>query len=123
MTGAKTLPPRVILVVEDDILIRDTIADDFRKIGWTVIEAGSFDEALELATSSAPIDILFTDIDLRSEQNGWDVADAFRAARPAAGVIYASGVARSKERILDHAVFLAKPYMPEEVFQACRAVM
>ena len=110
-------------MVEDDFLIRDMISEEFRGIGWSVIEADNATEAIVLASSSLAIDVLFTDIDLKSDLTGWDVADAFRSKRPESGVIYTSGVQRSKERVLPQALYISKPYEPYDVFEACRSLM
>jgi CheY-like chemotaxis protein len=50
-----------ILLVEDEFLVRDTIAEDLRERGYTVIEAGSSDEALPIC-AAGEFDVLLTDI-------------------------------------------------------------
>ena len=53
--------PMRILLVEDEFLVRDTIAEDLRERGYTVIEAGSSDEALPIC-AAGEFDVLLTDI-------------------------------------------------------------
>ena len=50
-----------ILLVEDEFLVRDTIGEDLRERGYTVIEAGSSDEALPICVAGE-FDVLLTDI-------------------------------------------------------------
>jgi CheY-like chemotaxis protein len=123
MPGEDQLPPRVILVVEDDFLIRDTIAEELRRIGWTVIEAESGEEALDLIAANPDIDFLFTDINLKGELTGWDVAEAFRSHRPKQGVIYTSGIVQDRARVVSSSAYLTKPYEPVEVLTACQSLL
>jgi CheY-like chemotaxis protein len=55
---------RVILVVEDDILVRLTAADYLRDAGNTVIEAANAAEALDVFMSGEPVDVVFTDVQM-----------------------------------------------------------
>ncbi len=52
-----------ILVVEDDSMLRSLLTMKLRRRGWTVIEASSGTEALDLAQNS-PLDMVLTDISL-----------------------------------------------------------
>jgi two-component system, response regulator PdtaR len=109
----------VVLVVEDDGIMRIDIADQLRSAGFEVLEAACGEEALELLTNGHVIDVLFTDIRLGGEVNGWDVGEACRAKRPAIGVIYTSGAVIEPPREVKGSRFFAKPYRGPEVVQAC----
>ena len=52
--------------------------------------------------------------------SGWDVAEAYREARPQDRIIYASGNVLSPRRDVSDSVFLQKPYDDEAVLKACR---
>ena len=81
----------VVLVVEDDWLVRDFIVSHLRGAGWRTLETDSAEQAIAMLNARQQIDILVTDIQLRGELTGWDVAEAFRAAQPTMPVIYVSG--------------------------------
>jgi len=54
----------VVLVVEDDVLVRLTIADYLRDARYAVIEAANAVEALEVFASGVPVDVVFTDVQM-----------------------------------------------------------
>lgn len=72
----------VVLVVEDEFLVRIGIADCLREGGYVVVETPSGEEALALCKSDSSIDMVFTDINLTGPISGWDIADCFRMGRP-----------------------------------------
>ena len=80
-------PTRTILVIEDEWLVRDAVAGAFRDDGWHVLETGTGEGALAVLREGPRVDIVFTDIQLAGHLSGWDVAEAFRAARPEIPVI------------------------------------
>lgn len=51
-----------VLIVEDDILVRMTIAETLQDAGFVVLEAGSADEALDILASSDEITAMVTDV-------------------------------------------------------------
>jgi CheY-like chemotaxis protein len=79
----------IILVVEDEFIVREDIASYLRHADWVVIEADSGSRAVAMCGSTdTPVDVLFTDIQLNDSVSGWEVAEAFRAARGNLPVIY-----------------------------------
>src|SRR5690606_7608363 len=64
---------RVVLVVEDEWLVRAEIASALRDAGWQVFEADSGEAAIALAESCDNLGVVFTDIQLHGYHNGWDV--------------------------------------------------
>jgi CheY-like chemotaxis protein len=109
----------VILVVEDEFLVRYSVADRLRSAGYAVVEAANAEEAIALCRSDAAIDLLFTDINLVGSANGLDVAECFRSDRPNAPVLYTSGKAIDRQRCVPGSVFFAKPYDGTEIVQTC----
>ena len=81
---------RVVLVVEDEFLVRCGVADEFREAGYIVVETPSGEEAIALCKSDMAIDIVFTDINLIGAASGWDVGACFLADRPKVPVLYTS---------------------------------
>jgi Response regulator receiver domain len=61
---------RVILVVEDELLVRLTIPDYLRDAGYAVVEAANATEALEIFASGEPVDAVFTDVEMPDAMNG-----------------------------------------------------
>jgi CheY-like chemotaxis protein len=62
--------PRVVLVVEDDWLLRSGIVIEFQSAGWLVLDTASGEEAVNLAFDT-PVDAVFTDIQLAGPIDGW----------------------------------------------------
>lgn len=106
---------RVVMLVEDEWLVRMDMADALDRAGWIVVEAGSGEEALSLLGTELRIDLLVTDIRLLGTMDGWDVAEAFRAVHPLIGVIYATANPAVEDRLVPRSVFLPKPSRTEEL--------
>jgi CheY-like chemotaxis protein len=107
-----------MLIVEDEWVICATIANYMRAHGWEVLEASSGEEAFSyLNDDMSPVSVLFTDIRLGGQLNGWDVADAYRANYPDIGVIYASGNVIEPDRVVTRGTFFPKPYALEHIFE------
>jgi CheY-like chemotaxis protein len=104
----------VVLVVEDDALIRSDMVSEFNWRGWQVLETPSGEEALALAGNNN-IDVIVTDIQLGGLLSGWDVAEEMRSLDPDVPVIYTSGNAPNYQRLVCGALFFDKPCDPEKV--------
>jgi len=108
-----------ILVVEDDALVRQTIADALRIRGYTVTEAPDGQAALKLLEHppAAPFALLFTDVVMPGGLSGVDLALQARERHASLPVLFASGYASAS--ILDAwpepVDLLAKPYSPEQL--------
>jgi CheY-like chemotaxis protein len=110
----------LVLVVEDEWLVRDVIVTALKDAGWNVLEASTGESAIGLIEDNPHIDVLFTDIQLAGQLSGWDVAEAFRAAKPEMPVIYTSGNTIDRSRAVDNSQFFSKPYRAAEILKACR---
>jgi len=108
----------VVLVVEDDVLIRIDVAGAFEASGWAVLEAGSSRAALEFCGADTPVDALITDINLADGATGWDVAWAFWR-RDAIPVIYTSASSDLPDRRVPQSRFLAKPCLSSALVEDC----
>src|ERR1700759_5576485 len=103
----------VVLIVEDEALIRMLAVDAFLEAGFDVIEAEHAAAAL-LAHGAAPqVHILFTDVNMPGNLNGIDLAEQLKAAFPALIITSALPILRP----VDHlpATFVSKPYEPSRV--------
>lgn len=105
-----------ILVVEDDVLVRLSVAETLRDEGHSVVEAANADEALAVLASSAPLDLIMTDVNMPGSMDGVALARHVRSARPGLKVVVVSG--RAPESARDAAdAFLAKPYDPASILR------
>jgi CheY-like chemotaxis protein len=109
-----------ILVVEDEPILRENIATYLRDYGCTVHEADSAEQAVTMCTAGLRVDVLFTDINLNGIVEGWRLAKLFRTARPAVGIVYASGNSIDQSECVPGSVFFAKPYAWCDILAACR---
>jgi CheY-like chemotaxis protein len=111
-----------VLVVEDECMLRDDITSYLRDRGCAVDEADTAEQAIAMCAAGLTVDVLFTDIHLKGMTEGWEVAEAFRAARPAIGVLYASGNSADQSRCVSGSRFFTKPYDRCEILRACWTV-
>jgi len=103
-----------ILVVEDEFLIAEWIAEALGEQGFEVQTASNAVDALRHLVSST-IDVLFTDINLPGNMDGTALARCARELSPRLPVIYASArvAALAPEVCVPGAVFVPKPYRSE----------
>jgi len=75
--------PTVVLVVEDDSLLRCVVVQELRCAGCEVLEASTGEDALARLHAGRRIDVVFTDIQLAGRLSGWDVASNSAPLTPA----------------------------------------
>ncbi|WP_293868232.1 response regulator [uncultured Alsobacter sp.] len=110
-----------VLLVEDEVLLRETIAANLEDEGFDVFQAGDGEEALHLIREHADgIDWLMTDIRLPGALDGWHVAFEFRFLHPLRPVIYVTGHAPPLPPMVAGSLFLRKPYTMAQVTSALR---
>jgi CheY-like chemotaxis protein len=121
-TGLKPKTP-IVLVVEDEVLIRLTIANELRSSGLSVVEAANADEALTVLRSSARVDLLFTDIQMPGSIDGVALAELVRKTHPALKIVIASSVSTvgSARDIPD--AFFGKPYDTVKVMSKIKELL
>lgn len=107
-----------VLIVEDEPLVCEIAAEEFEDAGFNVVRAADGVEAVELLGGDVTIDLLFTDIRLPGELDGWSIADAARVLRPEIPVIYATGFSAEQMRMVEGSLFFKKPYRPAMVIAA-----
>ena len=105
------------LVVEDDILQRETLADLLKDEGLEVIECTSAEAAeLVVASTGTELKALVTDVSLSGGMSGVQLAQYAKRKFPHINVVMISG--RSPPYIPQDASFLLKPYRPRELLEA-----
>ena len=109
----------VILIVEDDVFIRENAEMMIQDWGHQTLSASDVDEALILLRSPQPIDGLFTDIYLKSAVlGGCELAHLAIALRPNLRVLYTTGNSITEKMnalLIDGAHFLGKPYTQNQL--------
>lgn len=119
MTGSQMLPPSPVLVVEDEGFVRMMAVDMLEEAGFTVVEAGSADEAWTILQSRDDIGVLFTDIDMPGSMDGFVLAGLVAEHWPHIRLVITSGRCRpSAEDVPDHGRFVPKPYHSADVLTA-----
>ena len=111
--------PRV-LVVEDEFLIRMTLAEALVDEGFDVIEAESGDDALPILKSDPQIKLLLTDIQLPGVLNGRTLATHAREHIPSLPIIFMTGQPDLSDHANDRDVFISKPYTLLDICEAAR---
>ena len=106
-----------MLQVEDEALISMIVADELRDRGFAVEEVASGEDALRYLQSGAPVDIIFTDVNLPGSIDGGELAKRARAMRLDLPIVYASGryAEFGLKGMVARSLFVPKPYSPAEV--------
>ena len=114
----------VVLIVDDEPLIRFTTLDRLEEVGHVVLEAGNADEAMVLFRNRSDIDIVFTDVNMAGSMDGLQLARRIRAVRPNVGIIITSGVVYLDPMLLPaNTVFLPKPYQHDRLLSSIHELM
>ncbi|HXV42173.1 MAG TPA: response regulator, partial [Anaerolineae bacterium] len=116
-----------VLLVEDDIGVRELLRQVLSKLGYKLLEAGSGQEALQLiAHYPDPIHLLLTDV-VMPGMSGKTLADELADTRPNLKTLFMSGY--TDEAIVQHGVlnsgvaFLQKPFSPMTLAAKMRSVL
>ena len=106
----------VVLIVEDELLLRMDAIDVIAAAGFDVVEAGDADEAINVLESRRDITVVFTDIQMPGSMDGLKLARAVRGRWPPIKIIATSGLVDVGEKDLpEGGRFLRKPYGPNEL--------
>lgn len=109
-----------ILIVEDEFLIRMTLAEALGDEGFDVIEAESGDDALPILKSDPAIRLLLTDIQLPGNLNGRALAKHAREHLPTLPIIFMTGQPDPGDMANEQDVFISKPYTLSDICEAAR---
>jgi CheY-like chemotaxis protein len=114
----------LVLLVEDEPLVRMLGADVLEEAGFEVVEAFNGDEALVVLEARPDIRVLFTDVNMPGSLDGLDLARLVHERRPDIKLLIASGQVRlSQDEIPDAGRFLPKPYAPDAVIREVRGLI
>jgi CheY-like chemotaxis protein len=119
-----TLLPSVVLVVEDEMLLRMRAVDMVEDAGYVPVEAVDADEALAILQSRSDIALLFTDVQMPGSMTGLQLALAVHERWPRIRIILASGQLKlSKSEIPENSRFFGKPLDSGEMIAEIREML
>lgn len=112
----------VVLIVEDEPIVRLAAEQKIREWGFETLTAGNVAEAMAILRSPQPVDILFTDIYLEDQvTGGCEIAQEAVLLRPTLRVLYVTGftlTARIRAMFVEDAGCLGKPYSDSQLKEA-----
>ena len=113
----------LVLVVDDDVLVRMNAVFQLEEAGFDTLEAGSADEAIGLLETRSDIKVVFTDINMPGSMDGLALAHAIRHRWPSVELVVTSGYARVRDEDMpERGLFLGKPYQPAELVRMVQSV-
>lgn len=114
--------PTCLLLVEDDALVRLTVAMMLEDHGFGVVEAATGEEALRLMEQGLDAPVMVTDVDLGAGVSGLELADRLRARRPDLVIVFITGrVASLRGRMLGpREAVLPKPFEAGDLAELVR---
>lgn len=84
----------VILIVDDEFLVRALAVDTVESAGYTASEASSADEAIQILESRSDISLVFTDVHMPGSMDGLRLAHAVRDRWPPVKIMVVSSQAQ-----------------------------
>lgn len=123
MTYDPDLHP-LVLLVEDEALIRFNGVDILEDAGYSVIEAASADEAIALLERAPEVKLVFSDVDMPGSMDGLALVELVHSRWPGVRLLLTSGHRQFADRDLpDDGRFLAKPYSSQCVVDHIRDLL
>ena len=119
-----SLIPPVVLVVEDEMLLRMRVVDMVEDAGYISVEAVDADDAFTILQSRSDIALLFTDIQMPGSMNGLELAHTVHERWPPIKIILASGQLKlSSSDIPKDSRFFGKPLSSGEMIAEMRDML
>jgi CheY-like chemotaxis protein len=101
----------LVLVVDDEVMIRCYATGILEDAGWRTIEAANSEEALAQLAAHPEVSVLFTDVNMPGDPDGLGLAHKVHAERPDVSIVVTSGRLQAADvQLPDNSRFLAKPY-------------
>ena len=124
MMRPSTSSRAVVLIVEDEPLVRMMVIELFQDEGFEVLEAANADQALGIFGERDDVALLFTDVEMPGSIDGYALARWVHANRPAVKTMIVSGRALPRAGdVPDGAAFVGKPYDHEDVMRRVQTMM
>jgi CheY-like chemotaxis protein len=119
--GHEARTNHVVLIVEDEVLVRLMIADELRSAGYEVIEAANADAALDVLAHVSGVSLVISDIRMPGSMDGLSFAQLVRSKYPATRIVLASGDVTNVA--IDHDGFFYKPYDPRKMLDHVKMLL
>ena len=114
----------MVLIVEDEPLVRMMVIELFEDEGFEVLEAANADEALAIFGRRQDVALLFTDVEMPGSLDGYALARWAKVNRPAVKTMIVSGRAMPRDGdVPDGATFVGKPYNHVDVMRRDQTMM
>src|SRR5664279_741317 len=114
----------VVLVVEDEFLLRMDAAEMIGDAGFDVVEAANADEAIAILEARPDIHVVFTDIQMPGSMDGLKLARFVRGRWPPIKIVATSGNTVVRDGDLpEGGVFLPKPYTFDTIASTLRELV
>jgi CheY-like chemotaxis protein len=118
----ETLGRPLVLVVEDEVLIRMAVAAALRNVGLHALEARDADEAMTVLHAGIVPDVLFTDVRMPGSMDGLKLAALVESMFPHMHIIISSAyIGRTDLKMRVH--FMAKPLDPAIIARTIKKVI
>jgi CheY-like chemotaxis protein len=120
------LPPYLVLLVEDDVLVRTVLEEMLEDAGFQALAVANGHQALvELEEDATRFQAVLTDIRLGRSPDGWEVARHARELVPTMPVLYLSGNSAQKwaARGVPNSLMLGKPYGAAQLVAALTTLL
>ena len=106
----------VVLIVDDEFLVRTMAAEAMEEAGFDVVEAPNADEGFRILQSRCDIRVVLTDINMPGSMDGLELACAIRHRWPCIEVVVTSGRwTPHADELPERGHFMPKPYSPSEL--------
>jgi CheY-like chemotaxis protein len=116
--------PAVVLVVEDEMLLRMRAVDMVEDAGFTSVEALDADEAVAILESRSDIALLFTDIQMPGSMDGLKLAHAVHERWPPIKIILVSGQLKlANIDVPADSRFFGKPLVAKEMIAQLQSMI
>lgn len=113
--------PQCVLVVEDEVVVRMSVAAYLRDCGYQVVEAKTADEAMAVLGTQTKIDVVFSDILMPGSMDGLALSRWLHRVQPQIKVLLTSAIVRNTEIAgqlwADDTGMLPKPYENSELLR------
>lgn len=109
----------VVLLVEDELMLRVVARDMLEFYHFSVLEASTADEALCILERRSDIAVIFTDVDMPGSMNGFALAAQAAERWPHIRLVITSGrYWPDNDELPDNGQFLHKPYRMKQLISA-----
>jgi DNA-binding NtrC family response regulator len=111
----------IVLIVDDDELIRDTYDLVLRHGGWTTMLADSGESALVCLQQADGASVMVTDLTMSGILDGEDLVELVKAEYPSTGIVVTTGRHVASDAFGEDVVVLLKPFRIEQLLEAARS--